>query len=152
MAVVRDKALVRVLMMVWAEEMCLVRMWGVRHWRMLEWKLRLVLHWNMLSVVEENRFTAGAILSLVDKNSPEVSNILHGLIENSNLGHLLDLSSCWHMLSQCFKTLVDSLNSLPLSFISLDSLQVLLRFDLVSMNWMESHKFCFGSHGHCSQC
>ena len=69
----------------------------------------------------------------------QVLDVVHGLGQNGDFREFLYLSSSGHMLSEGLEASVDSLHSLPLPLIPLDGLEVLLRLDLVPVDWMESH-------------
>ena len=87
-----------------------------------------------------------ALESSTDKTWQEEVDLL---VENIHFGHLLDLGCTGNMLSQSLKSSVNCFNSVPLPFISLDSFQVLLRFDGVAMDGMNQLYFRSGSHVSC---
>ena len=69
----------------------------------------------------------------------EVLDILHGLVENVHFGHFLDHGSSGHMSPQGLEASVDRLDSVPLSLVPLDSLDVLLGLDGVAVYGMDGH-------------
>lgn len=76
----------------------------------------------------------------------KIHDVVHCLGQNIHFGHLLHLSSSGDMHSQSLKSSVNSFHSVPLSLISLDSFQVLLRLDGVAMDGMNHQQFRSWSH------
>ena len=87
-----------------------------------------------LAVLEEDRITARLLETAV-----QILDIVHRLRQDRNLREFLYLSSSRNMLSESLEASIDSLHSLSLSLIPLDSLEVLLRFYLVSVDWVECY-------------
>ena len=91
---------------------------------------------------------AGRLLGLTGglQDLLEVLDILHRLVEDVHFGHFLDHGSSWHMSPQGLEASIDRLDSVPLSLVPLDGLDVLLRLDGVAVYGMNGHELGPGRH------
>ena len=76
----------------------------------------------------------------------ELVNVLHGVVDDVDLGHLLVHGRTGHVLAQGLKGPVHGLDPVALPGVPLDGLEVLLGLDGVAMNWVEGHHLIFGRH------
>ena len=111
---------------------------------MVRLMIRQMMIGDVLGVVEEDRLRAGGAGG--DQDGLQVLDVFHGLVQDPDLGHLLDRGGVGHVLPQGLEALVDNLHPPPLSLIPLDGLQILRRLDLVAVHRVEGHELRFGCH------
>ena len=73
-------------------------------------------------------------------------NVLHGVVDNVELGQLLVDGGAGHMLLQGLEGLVDGLDPVPLPGVPLDGLEVLLGLDCVAVHRVVGNQFTTRGH------
>ena len=80
------------------------------------------------------------------KQSAEVADVLHGVLQDAHLAHLLDRGGGGHVPLQGVEALVHRLHPVPLPRVPLDRLQVLLRLDHVAVDRVDRHHLAPRTH------